>query len=497
MNELSFPWLECAVLIPLVAVPAVLRVRDPETALRRTLVASSLAFLCAVAASVDFGWSGGFDARAPWDPWSVLAGRDGMVIDGLSAPLLPLAALLYLLVVVATLRTKIRRFPFAWTLFSESALLALLGCRDPWGVIGLLAIQTIPPFFELRRRGRSTRVYTAHMLLFLGLLVGGWVMLDLEQSATEHSIWAIGMLIGAVVIRNGSIPVHCWMTDLFENASFATALLFVTPMAGAYAAVRLVLPVAPDWALRSIAVVSLGTSVYAAGMALVQRDARRFFAYLFLGNASLVLVGLEVATPISLAGGLCVWLSVCMSLTGFGLTLRAIESRTGRISLDRYHGLYDHMPRLATFFLLTGLASIGFPGTVGFVGAELLIEGVVGVYPIVGTLVVLAGALNGIAVLKAYFRLFTGTEHLASISLRARWPERVAVLALSVLILCGGLWPEPGVAWRYDAAQEIIARRRIRLAGSERHVVEAHRVPEHPASSIPVVPPTDRLRRVF
>ena len=234
-------------------------------------------------------------------------------------------------------------------------------------------------------------------------------MIDAESPRGEHSIWAIGMLIAAVLVRSGSVPVHCWMTDLFENATFGTALLYVTPMAGAYAAVRLVLPIAPDWALRTIAIVSLVTAVYAAGMALVQREARRFFCYLFLSHSSLVLVGLEVATPIALTGGLCVWISVGMSLAGFGLTLRALEARTGRLSLTDYHGLYDHMPSLAVFFLLTGLASIGFPGTVGFIGAELLVDGAVGVYPYVGMLVVLAAALNSIAVLHAYFRLFTGS----------------------------------------------------------------------------------------
>jgi NADH-quinone oxidoreductase subunit M len=108
---------------------------------------------------------------------------------------------------------------------------------------------------------------------------------------------------------------------------------------------------------------------------------------------------------------------------------------------------------------LTGLASIGFPGTVGFVGAELLVEGAVNVDPIVGMLVVLVAALNGIAVLRAYFRLFTGARHTTSISLRSRWPEKIAVLILTALILGGGLIPQPGVASRYHAAMEIIARR--------------------------------------
>ena len=77
----------------------------------------------------------------------------------------------------------------------------------------------------------------------------------------------------------------------------------------------------------------------------------------------------------------------------------------------------------------------------------------------VGALVVLAAALNGIAVMHAYFRIFTGTEHTASISLASRMPERVAVWILSALILGGGLYPQPGVKSRYHAATEIISRR--------------------------------------
>jgi len=190
-----------------------------------------------------------------------------------------------------------------------------------------------------------------------------------------------------------------------------------------------------------------------------------------LSNSSLVLIGLEVSTPIGLTGGLCVWLSVGLSLTGFGLTLRSLESRTGRMSLEKYHGLYEHMPSLAAFFLLTGLASIGFPGTVGFVGTELLVEGAVGVFPIVGMLVVLAAALNGIAVLHAYFRLFTGKEHQASLSLRARWPEKFSVLSLSVLIICGGLWPQPGVTSRYHAASKILVDRQDTPTHKTQHAV--------------------------
>ena len=213
------------------------------------------------------------------------------------------------------------------------------------------------------------------------------------------------------------MPVHCWVTDWFEHASFGNALLFVTPLTGVYAAVRLVLPVAPDWVLQSIGVVSLVTAVYAAGMAVVQKEARRFFAYLFLSHASLVLVGLELDTPISLTGALRLWMSVVLSLAGFGLTLRALEARFGRLSLARYHGLYDHSPALAVCFLLTGLASVGFPGTSGSWRPSCWSTGRSRPTARSASAVVVAAALNGIAVVRAYFLLFTGTRHVSTVSL--------------------------------------------------------------------------------
>jgi len=467
MPELHLPWLELAIATPLIGMLLVWRVPDPDEAWKRSLIVTAATLLFTFGAWEDFGTLHTYDAHDHWDVASRVLGRDAVVIDELSAPLLPLAALLYFLITLATPRTKIRRFPFSLTLASLAILLAMLSCRQPWGIIGLLALQTALPFVELRARGRPVRLFSLHMLLFLGLLSAGWAMIDAEDPEAAHSAIPICMLIAAVLIRSGVAPLHCWMTDLFENATFGTSLLFVTPMAGAYAAVRLVLPIAPEWALQGLALLSLATAVYAAGMTLVQREARRFFCYLFLSNSSLVLVGLEVATPVSLTGGLCVWLSVGMSLAGLGLTMRAIEARTGRVSLADYQGLYEHMPSLAAFFLLTGLASIGFPGTVGFVGAELLVDGAIDVSPFVGMLVVFAAALNGIAVMHAYFRLFTGTQHTTLISLEARWPEKIAALLLTALILGGGILPQPGVSSRYHAATEIIARRQSVLGLSE------------------------------
>lgn len=455
MNTLHWPWLEVIVLLPLLGAIWVRRYRDPDRARRDSLVISGATLLAALAAWIDFSLLHSFEAGDRGDLVSRLFGVDLLVMDALSAPLLPLAALLYFLTQLATLRAKVGRFSFSRALVCEAILLATLACKLPWGVVSLLAIGVVPPYLELRERGKPTRVYVLHLSLFVVLLIAGQALVGWGAGSAFWSTAGVLCLMMAVLLRSGVVPVHCWMTDLFEHAGFGTALLFVTPMVGAYGAMRLVLPVAPAWALQSIALLSLATAVYAACMALVQREARRFFCYVFLSHSSLVLVGLEIATPVGLTGALCVWLSVGLSLGGFGLTLRSIESRTGRLSLADFHGLYVQTPMLSAFFLLTGLASIGFPGTIGFIGTELLIEGALQASPWIGAVVVVVAALNGLAVVHAYFRVFGGRRHPATIDLQSRTAERVSVLVLTLLILGGGLYPQPGVVSRYQAAVKL------------------------------------------
>jgi NADH-quinone oxidoreductase subunit M len=150
---------------------------------------------------------------------------------------------------------------------------------------------------------------------------------------------------------------------------------------------------------------------------------------------------------------------VILSLGGLGLTVRALESRVGRLSLNCFNGLYDHSPALAVCFLVTGLATVGFPGTAGFVAAEMLVDGAVEASPWVGLGVVTAAALNGIAIVRAYFLLFTGAKHGATVPLGITLKERIAVLTLAALLIGGGLVPQPGVVTGFRAAEKILKER--------------------------------------
>lgn len=463
MPDLHFPWLEAAILMPVLGAAYLAISKNVGTALRFAVVICVITLLLTCGELIDFLMLGSFEAHDHWPLVQWAFHRDTFVVDELSTFLLPLAAVIFLVTILATLRTKIARFSLTSALLSESLLLAIFSCRASWVLITLLVLSTVPPYLELRHRQRCTRIYMWHMILFSILLVCGWAWLNVVGISSPIAIAPVLLLAAAGLLRSGIFPMHLWMVDLFEKASFGTAILATTPLVGAYVMMRLVLPIAPAWALQSIVVVSLFTAIYGACLALVQREARRLFCYVLLSQAALVLVGLELVTPLGLTGALCVWSSIGLSMTGFGITLRSVEARIGRVSLAEFHGLYSRMPMLAGFFLLTGLASIGFPATIGFVGIELLIEGAVAVYPVIGTLVVIATALNSMAVLMAYFRIFTGREYPTSIPMHARPGERFAILALSILILGGGLWPQPNIASRYHAAIALTKQRNLSL----------------------------------
>jgi NADH-quinone oxidoreductase subunit M len=456
MTALQLPWLEVAILVAVLGAMGVSRVGDPQRAARLGTAITCLVVLCTLLAWAGFALGAAPAAGAAWSLQTYLGGRQLFGLDDLSAPLVVVAALLHFLTALATPRTKMRRFSFAWSLFSEAIRLAMFSCRDPWMLIGLVAINSAPPVVELLNRGESPRLYLLHMALFLGLLIVGWALVDPGGNHPTQSGWATACLLAAVLIRCGTVPAHSWLTDWFEHASFGNALLFAAPLTGVYVAVRLVIPVAPEWALHGIGVISLATAVYAAGMAIVQREVRRFFAYLFLTNVSLVLVGLELHTSVTLAAGLCLWFAVTLSLAGLGLTLRALEARYGRLSLAEFHGLYEHSPMLAVCFLVTGLASVGFPGTLGFVASELLVAGAIEANLVAGIAVVAVAALNGIALVRAYFLLFTGARHFSSVSLAITGRERFVLLTLTGLILGGGLFPQPGVAHLYGVAEQVL-----------------------------------------
>ncbi len=441
---LAVPWLDLAVGTLAVGTLAAGRGSDPARAFRVALAVSGLAFGLTL-----LSWAG-FAAHAGPADAAVLR------VDELTAPLVPLVALVHLLTVVATARSKMRRFSFARMLVGEALTLATFGCpadRPVW-LVGLLVVGAVVPLVELYDRRQPLRLVALHLGLFAALLAGGQAMIETGGNRTLAAV----LIAAAVLIRVGVVPFHGWVADVAGRASFGRAVLAVAPGLGLLAAVRLLVPVAPPEVSRGVAGLALGSAVLAAALATVQTDARRLFACLAVSYSGLALAGIGSGTAAGVTAGYAVWVTLTISLGGVGLTLRSVESRYGRLPLTQYRGLYDPTPALAVGFLVCGLAGVGFPGTVGFVAGELLADAAVEAGLPLALAAVAAAALNSIAVLRAYFLLFTGTTHPAAIPLHTTPRERYSVLALAGLVLVAGLVPQPWVATRARAAETALSK---------------------------------------
>jgi NADH-quinone oxidoreductase subunit M len=385
-------------------------------------------------------------------------------IDTLSAALLPLAAGLWLLTVAVTPRGSLdraglRRTALATLLtlasfLTESAVaLLLLSVASVWTFLSALS----DPAHRSQRRVVGAYLGASTLLLGAGvaLLVGPGVHDARLESA---GLW---LVVVAALTRKGILPFHAWVPEVFDRGRLGPAILFSAPQVGAYITVVLIVPRATPEMLRAIAILALATAVYGAALALVQTSARRACGYLFMSQSALVMAGLDCSSVSALAGGLLVWLSAGLAFAGLARCVLVLEARRGRLDLTTYHGGYERMPVLAIAFLAMGLACTGFPGTLGFVGQELLVGGAVDVFPVMGFAVVLTSAFTGLAILRMYFSLFCGRPHAAHSGVRLGLTPREAwtFVALVLTLVGFGIVPRHLADSRFAASDQILRLR--------------------------------------
>jgi NADH-quinone oxidoreductase subunit M len=399
----------------------------------------------------------------------VSGGEDLIRIDRFSSVLLPFAAGLWLLTVTVTPRAALdrrglRRTAVAALLtltsfLTESAVvLLLLSMASVWTFLSALG----DPAHRYQRRVVSVYLGASTLLFAVGvaLLVSPGVQ---NTSIETVAIW---LIVAAALVRKGILPFHAWVPEVFDHGRLGPAILFNAPQVGAYMTLVLIVPRASPQTLRLIALLALGTAVYGAALALVQRSARRSCGYLFMSQSALVMAGLDCTSVTALAGGLLVWISAGLGFAGLARCVLVLEARRGRLDLTSYHGGYDRMPLLAISFLAMGLACTGFPGTLGFIGQELLVDGAVDVFPVMGFAVVIASALTGLAVLRMYFSLFCGRPDArapSTFGLGLRPREAWTFVALVIVLIGLGLAPRALVDSRFDASNEILRLRQERM----------------------------------
>jgi NADH-quinone oxidoreductase subunit M len=462
-------WVAVLVALPAIVISASFLRLEVER-LRRLAVVSALSMLIAALAVAIVPPLRAISIRASALSWA--AGGEALIrVDTLSAVLLPFAAGLWLLTVAVTPRAALDRgglrrtalatlITLASFLTESAVLLLLLWAASVWTFLSALS----DPAHRYQRR--IVAVYLGVSTLIFGVGVALLIAPGVQGTLAETAgLW---LIVIAALTRKGIVPFHAWVPEVFDHGRLGPAILFSAPQVGAYITVVLIVPRASPDMLRTIALLALGTAVYGAALALVQTSARRACGYLFMSQSALVMAGLDCTSVTALAGGLLVWLSAGLGFAGLARCVLVLEARRGRLDLTRYHGGYERMPLLAISFLSMGLACTGFPGTLGFVGQELLVDGAVDVFPVMGFAIVIASALTGLAVLRMYFSLFCGRSDALSHSglpLGLTPHEAWTFVALVIVLIGLGVAPRAVVDSRFAASQDILRLREVRMSG--------------------------------
>lgn len=407
-------------------------------------------------------------------------------VDGLSAVLLPLSALIGLSALLAAPRAELTPRAASQLLFAQGAILGVLVALDALILTLFWTLSLLPLRSELQRRGERTAsaafnvVFlgsTVPMVLFVIVLGLGFGLDALTHAAAgpaspapfdliqlgrsgalgsgPRSTLLYSLLLLGALSRMGCFPLHLWMPPLTARGPGPLMLVsFATPL-GLFLLARLAAPLFPDLCQKTmpwLLPLALFSSIYGAVLALSQNDLRRLLGYFWMSQQGFLLVGMAAWNATSISGALLHAISSVFCRCGLLLIAGAIAVRTGTTDIRRLGGLIGRAPRMATGFLLLSAAAVGFPGTLGFVSEDLLVQGLLRTHGLAAAGLLIVTALNGILLYRAFKRIFLGppSPHAQLLSTmedflpRERW---VWVLLIGTLLL-GGFVPAPLLAVR-------------------------------------------------
>ncbi|PRP91186.1 NAD(P)H-quinone oxidoreductase chain 4 1 [Enhygromyxa salina] len=469
------PLLAITVALPLVGALLVTRSLSVARARRIGALVSGLVVLALAALLAALVSGGGGRVEDPAVALGPLGTRPLFGLDPLSAVLAMTNAITAFAVLVGAPRARDERPRITALLLTEGLILTMVSTLDLVVLAVAFAGLTFPA--RARQRGRREGPQSARLLryvfvvgalplaLALGLvLVEGAPLglgLDLRAigSSGGGSPIVLGLVLVAVFVRMALVPGHSWLPALTQYGPLGTTVLLVASQSGAYLFVRLVIPSLGDHAhelTTVLTVIGALSALYASALAVVTDDLRRLIGWLSASQAGLMLVGLSSLEPDGTAGAIVYWISYGTAVTGLALTTWAVQARTGTTRISELGGLVRSAPRLTVAFAAFSVASVGFPGSLGFVAEDLLVHGVVEAHPVFGVVMVIATALCGIALIRALFGTFFGPTKIdAPADLRSR--EGAVVAGLAALVFGLGLWPAPLIEL-VDLARPLLQR---------------------------------------
>jgi NADH-quinone oxidoreductase subunit M len=473
MNPAGFPILSLITWLPLLGVLFIMFIRGSDEVVAQNarwaaLWTSLIVFLLSL--NLWFG----FDTTEPgfqftehvtWLPDFRVDYRMG--VDGISVLFVLLSTALTPICILASweaITTRVREYMIAF-LVLETMMVGMFCAQDFIVFYMFFEGVLIPMFLIIGVWGGARRVY-ASFKFFLYTLAGSILMLlavlavwytagttDMAvlmqtQFSGRMQFWLFLAFLASFAVKVPMWPVHTWLPDAHVEAPTAGSVILagVLLKMGAYGFLRFSLPLLPQasaefaplmFALGVIAV------IYTSLVALAQTDMKKLIAYSSVAHMGVVVIGIFTFNAQGIQGALFQMLSHGVVSAALFLCVGVVYDRIHTRDIDRYGGLAQRMPAYAVVFMLFTMASVGLPGTAGFVGEFLVVVGSFKVSFWLSLLGAMGMILGAGYMLYLYRRVVFGVitrddlRNILDLS-----PREIAVFApLVILTLWMGIYP--------------------------------------------------------
>jgi NADH-quinone oxidoreductase subunit M len=328
----------------------------------------------------------------------------------------------------------------------------------------------IPMYLIIGIWGGANRIYASYkffLYTLLGSLLMLVAMLYMAQTAGTSSIpalqafdfpahvqtWLWLAFFASFAVKMPMWPVHTWLPDAHVQAPTAGSVILagVLLKLGGYGFLRFSLPMFPEasgqltWLIFGLSAIAV---IYTSLVALVQSDMKKLIAYSSVAHMAIVTIGLFAFNRQGIEGAMIMMLSHGLVSGALFLCVGVIYDRLHTREISRYGGLAINMPRYALFFLFFTMASIGLPGTSGFVAEFLALMGTYQVSTWIALLCTTSIILGAAYMLYLYRRVVFGeiksddVREMQDLSHRELW----LLAPIAAVALWMGVYPESFMA---------------------------------------------------
>ena len=479
---MTIPMLSLMLAVPLVAAIACLFV-DARTARWTALAATLINLGLGVQLWLGFDIGG---AQWQYVERAELFGRFAWAlgVDGIALMLILLSVFLMPLCILASWDAITKRVPLYMAMFlmMEVIMIGVFAAQDLILFYLFFEAGLIPMYFIIGIWGGVNRKYAAFKF-FLYTLLGSVLMLIAmiamigEAGTTDiptlinydfpvaMQTWLWLAFFASFAVKMPMWPVHTWLPDAHVQAPTAGSMILagVLLKMGGYGFLRFSMPMFPDasgqlmWLVFALSMIAV---VYTSLVALVQSDMKKLIAYSSVAHMGIVTAGLFAMNQQGIEGALIVMLSHGFVSAALFFCVGVIYDRLHTREIDRYGGLAINMPGYAMLFLLFTMASIGLPGTSGFVGEFLSLAGIYEASSwaafICTTGIILGAAYMLYLYRRVVFGELTKDDVRAMPDLNAR--EWAIMAPLAAVTLWMGVYPESFLAPMRSDVATLVAR---------------------------------------